>query len=320
MDPRPICSLLLLAGLLLHSLYTIDAVGLSVLPGPTVASGTPVTLSCSVSVSHNSTRRLTHVFRFTRYDTTVYTVTSTHAEARLRLDPARAADSGEYECHVEVKEKVRSSVGQKLTVTGLQTPVFQLSASVLYESEELVATCSAPQEKGALVFHFLQRWAGGAVSLIKQVMAPGNWSETRLVLRDAGDREMFCNYSIPMAPQAGSSNSSNTLQVLVKVKPAVPPHAGLFISPVMNVLPSTSVFEGEVVEVVCKVVNPPGPVDVYLTKDRKVLKRGEVGLSHRLTVGIADAGEYVCKAEYGAAQKETYQTIKGNSDKHRHRT
>ncbi|CAL8274905.1 unnamed protein product [Lota lota] len=47
-----------------------------------------------------------------------------------------------------------------------------------------------------------------------------------------------------------------------------------------------------------------------LPTDRKVLKRGEVGLSHRLTVGIADAGEYVCKAEYGAAQKETYQTIK----------
>ena len=78
----------------------------------------------------------------------------------------------------------------------------------------------------------------------------------------------------------------------------------------MNVLPSTSVFEGDVVEVVCKVVAPPGPVDVYLTKDRKVLKRGAVVLSHRLTVGATDAGEYVCKAEYGAAQKETYQSIR----------
>ena len=106
---------------------------------------------------------------------------------------------------------------------GLQTPVFTLSADEAYESEELVAICSAPQEKGALVFQFFQRPAGGTVSLLKQAFSVGNWSETRLVLREAGDRDMFCNYSIPMAPQAGSSNSSNMLHGVSKGTPPPPP-------------------------------------------------------------------------------------------------
>lgn len=93
-------------------------------------------------------------------------------------------------------------------------------------------------------------------------------------------------------------------------KPLLLSHAGLFISPTMNVLPSTSLFEGDVAEVVCTVVNPPGPVEVYLTKDGKVLKKGARVLNHRLTVRPADAGEYVCKAEYGATQKEAYKSIR----------
>ncbi|CAL8289374.1 unnamed protein product [Boreogadus saida] len=309
MDPRALGPLLLLAGLLLlsglcggvPSLYTIDAVGLSVLPGPSVPSGTPVTLTCSVSVSHDSARRLTHVFRFTRFDALVLAVNSTAGEARLRLLPARAADSGDYECQVEVMEKVRHSGGQRLTVTGLQTPVLSLSAAVVYEGGQLAASCSAPQEKGALVFQFFQRPFGGGASLLKHAISTGNRSEARLVLREVGDRDLFCNYSIPMAPAAGGSNSSNTLHVLVKA---------LFISPVMVVLPASSVFEGDVVEVVCRVVEPPGSVDVYLTKGRKVLKRSATVLHHRFTAAEGDGGEYVCKAEYGAAQKETYQTIR----------
>lgn len=83
----------------------------------------------------------------------------------------------------------------------------------------------------------------------------------------------------------------------------------------MNVLPSSTVFEGDVMEVVCKVVSPLKNIEVFLTKDRRILKQAPVSLSHRFTAQEGDSGELVCKAEWGNVQKETYQavTVKGKN-------
>lgn len=75
----------------------------------------------------------------------------------------------------------------------------------------------------------------------------------------------------------------------------------------MNVLPSSDVFEGDVIEVVCKVVSPLKNIEVYLTKDKRILKQAPISLLHRYTA--EESGELVCKAEWGNVQKETYQTI-----------
>lgn len=80
--------------------------------------------------------------------------------------------------------------------------------------------------------------------------------------------------------------------------------AGLNISPVMNVLPSRNVYEGDVMEVVCKLVDPPSNTEVFLTKDRRILKKAPVSLSYRFTALEGDSGELACKAEWGNAQKE----------------
>lgn len=83
----------------------------------------------------------------------------------------------------------------------------------------------------------------------------------------------------------------------------------LHISPVMNVLPSTEIFEGEIVEIICKVVNPPRNTEVFLTRDRRILKKAQTSLVHRLKGQDGDSGEYVCKAEWDSVQKETYKSI-----------
>ena len=85
--------------------------------------------------------------------------------------------------------------------------------------------------------------------------------------------------------------------------------AALNISPVMNVLPSTTVFEGDLLEVVCKVVNSLKNVEVFLTKGKTILKKAPVSLSHRFKAKEGDSGELTCKAELRNVQKETYQTI-----------
>lgn len=260
-----------------------------------------MTLHCQVSVSHNNISHLPHVFLLTRDDFPIHSSTTTEDSVVYELNPATAADSGNYKCRVTIKDKSQTSNTQALDVTGLQTPTLSLSNPTPYENEEFMATCSAPEEKGPFLFRFYQRFRNGEPQKIKQLRTTGNSSETTLALRHIGDCFLFCDYEISLDSGTRRSNSSEEIQVLVKV---------LHIIPVMNVLPNTEVFEGDIVEVICKVVGSPlKNMEVFLTKDRRILKQAATALSHQFTAKEGDSGEFVCKAEWNNVQKETYQTI-----------
>lgn len=98
--------------------YTIDTVRLAILPSSTVPSGNLVRISCQVRVSHGNIANLTHTFQLKRDDVLIHSSTTTDDTVVYELNPARAADSGNYECRVTVKDKNRSSYSQKLDVTG----------------------------------------------------------------------------------------------------------------------------------------------------------------------------------------------------------
>uniref|UniRef100_A0A8C6TLM5 Platelet endothelial cell adhesion molecule n=1 Tax=Neogobius melanostomus TaxID=47308 RepID=A0A8C6TLM5_9GOBI len=304
MEPGPPNWLLLFIGLLhfwpcarVQSSYIIDNVGLTILPSSTVESGTNVTLQCKASISWDTVSEPTYHFKFTKNDVMFNSSDSREDTARYELFPARAVDSGSYGCHVTVRDKSKSSLDTVFTVVGLQQPVLGLNKTDVFESEEVVAHCSAPSEKGSLIFYFHQRFRSGDTQEVKRAMSEGNSLETRLTLRHIGDSFLYCDYEVLLA---GRSNHSNEVQVSVK---------GMFITPVMNILPSPEVYEGDLIEVVCRVVGAHEDVYVFLIKDRKILKRMPVSLSHRFRPQEGDSGELVCKAEWKALQKETYQTI-----------
>lgn len=98
--------------------FIIDSVGLAILPSTTVQSGMPVSIACQVSVLHDNIPNLTHTFQIRRDDALIYSSTTKEDTVTYELSPARAADSGNYECRVTVKEKSRASFSQKLVVTG----------------------------------------------------------------------------------------------------------------------------------------------------------------------------------------------------------
>uniref|UniRef100_A0A4W5KW57 Platelet endothelial cell adhesion molecule n=1 Tax=Hucho hucho TaxID=62062 RepID=A0A4W5KW57_9TELE len=304
MDSPPLyLPLLLLTSLLTlwqgagaQSIFTIDSVTLKLDPRGEVDSGTFMDLNCEVSVSHDQSHPLTHSFNFLRDDVLVYSKNTTDPAVLHQLTPARAANSGTYKCQVIVQDKSKSSNTQRLTVTGLQTPVLQVTSQILFEGDEVAANCSAPDEYGSLLFHFYQDQ-----EKIKQVRATGNSVETRLELKHAGDKHLRCYFEITMVPDAGRSNNSNTVMVMVKE---------LFITPIMNILPGKDVIEGDLVKFFCRVVNPPPNVTVFLTKDKRVLKTASISLSHSLSVLEEHSGEYVCKANRGNVQKEAYESIK----------
>lgn len=219
---------------------------------------------------------------------------------------------------------------------GLQTPVLYLNNTTPYESEEFPATCSAPKEKGSLIFRFYQRFRSGEIQRIKQFASTGNSSETTLRLKPVGDSILYCDYEINLVSGSRRSNRSAEIHVIVRgdqiklccvmnkrsdsleaedmcADYSVAWFADLFISPIMNVLPSTDVYEGDPLEVFCKVVNPPKTVEVFLKKDKSILKQAQISLKHQFIAQDSDTGTFVCKAEWGNVQQETSQniTVKG---------
>jgi len=90
----------------------------------------------------------------------------------------------------------------------------------------------------------------------------------------------------------------------------------LNITPVMNILPSQTEFEGDVVEVICKVVAIPlKNIEVFLMKDERILKKAASALSHQFTAQEGGSGELVCKAQWGSVQKQNSKefTVKGKT-------
>lgn len=98
--------------------YIIDNVGLTIQPRSTVERGTPVLIGCQVSVSHSNIPDLEHQFQIMKDEVLIYSFNTTNSTVMFELNPARAADSGSYECRVTVKDKSKVSFSERLDVTG----------------------------------------------------------------------------------------------------------------------------------------------------------------------------------------------------------
>lgn len=103
------------------TVFIIDGVKLTIEPGRAVESGTPVTLRCQVSVSSQKgiSLSLRNTFKIIQNGITVYSNTTTKDTLLYELNPARAADSGGYECEVTVNDKTKNSAEEKLIITGM---------------------------------------------------------------------------------------------------------------------------------------------------------------------------------------------------------
>lgn len=75
--------------------------------------------------------------------------------------------------------------------------------------------CSAPEEKGNLIFRFYQQF-GGESQLIKQLSPREKSSETTLILGPVGDRLLYCDYEISLVSGSRRSNNSKEISVIVK--------------------------------------------------------------------------------------------------------
>ncbi|KAF4092679.1 hypothetical protein AMELA_G00023500 [Ameiurus melas] len=269
------------------SAFTIDWVKLTLLPGTTMERGSKLTLRCEVKVSHSSSQ-LMHTLKFLMDGTVIYSKNTSEAMVEYNLFPARASHSGLYECQVQIFKKEKSSKKQRLTVTGLQTPQLKVQPNIVTEGDEIMATCSAPEEIGGLYVYFYKN--GQELQVVR---SKDNSVTINVKVQESGNISLHCNYIPMLPPSAAQSNNSNTVSILLQE---------LEITPSIRIHPNV-VVEGDRVQILCNVSDySQSGIEVFLTKDT-VLHKDHQTFSHSFMVTANDSGEYVCKTERGNVQK-----------------
>ncbi|KAL7860281.1 hypothetical protein AOLI_G00166300 [Acnodon oligacanthus] len=270
----------------LQSALTIDWVKLTLLPNITVEHGTNVTLRCEAKVSH-SYSQLIHTFTFMLGNNVIYTKNSSEAVVERSLAPARASNSGKYKCNVKVRNKQQSSSSQKLTVEGLQIPQLKVEPDAVYEGDEIVATCSAPEETGSLIFYFYNN------DQEFPVPSTTNSVTTTIEVKDRVNY-LYCNYRLVMQFREVFSDNSNTVNVIVQ---------DYNITSSIRIRPDTNVVEGDRVYVSCNVSGyPQTDLEIFLIKNN-LLHHSRASFTHSFDTTVENSGKYVCKAEMGKVQK-----------------
>lgn len=99
---------------------------------------------------------------------------------------------------------------------GLQTPVLKINNTEPYANEKFTIRCSAPHEKGSLIFGFYQKFRTGEVRKLRQLGPTGNSWETTMALRLPGDSVLYCDYELNMVSGSWRSNRSAEIQMIVK--------------------------------------------------------------------------------------------------------
>lgn len=89
--------------------------------------------------------------------------------------------------------------------------MLKVTSDIVYEGEDIEATCSAPEETGSLIFFFYE-----GIQEVKQDRSNSNSVTTTVAMQKLEDNYLHCNYMVLMHPTAGFSNNSNTVKVFVR--------------------------------------------------------------------------------------------------------
>uniref|UniRef100_A0A671K7Y9 Platelet/endothelial cell adhesion molecule 1 n=1 Tax=Sinocyclocheilus anshuiensis TaxID=1608454 RepID=A0A671K7Y9_9TELE len=269
-----------------------EEVTLTVLPANNVESGTDVILRCETSVSQSLPQPLTYSFRLLQDDQVMYSKNISASVMERSLSSARVSNSGRYQCSVHIYDKHKTSNILSLSVTGLQIPMLNVKSDIMSEGEDIIATCSAPEETGSLIFNFYENDLD-----VKRVISSSNSVTTTLTTQKLTEIYLQCAYMVIMHPNAGLSNKSNMVKVIVRGNNLDA------ITPQISFSPKGNVVEGDRVQITCKVQYPPD-IELYLTKGNTVLHESHTTFTKSLVVRAEDSGDYVCKAEKGSVQKK----------------
>lgn len=89
--------------------------------------------------------------------------------------------------------------------------MMKVKSDILSEGEDIIGTCSAPEETGSLIFYFYENDLD-----VKRVVSSSNSVTTTLTTQKLTDIYLQCAYMVMMHSNAGLSKKSNMVKVIVR--------------------------------------------------------------------------------------------------------
>ncbi|XP_062244082.1 platelet endothelial cell adhesion molecule isoform X2 [Platichthys flesus] len=283
--------------------FTIQNIVLSIEPSTNVTRDTNVTVRCKAHVS-SGTGVLSREYTIYKDSQTVYTKTSSTSEDLLYpLPGARVSNTGKYKCKINIEGKEKTSEATKLTVTGLSKPVLHINKGVVNEEEEVTASCTAPGETGSIYFYFYEDSKEILDNLVNS-----NQLKAKFPLSSIGIHKLSCNYAVLIMPDSFKSEKSNSITVSVKE---------LSITPVLEILPQSKVYEGDQLSISCTIrtflnSSVSSLADLYLSHGTTLLSSGKTKVNHSMVALAEHPWDFECRLEKGNVAKVTKNRVTVN--------
>ncbi|KAM3921973.1 platelet endothelial cell adhesion molecule [Leptodactylus fuscus] len=273
----------------LASDFTINSIELKALPSTKLTNGDTLELKCVVMFAKTTDFVLNSTITFYMDEKVIYTTSSTNDQVSYIIQKARVSNTGNYKCKVSVDSRVKASDDIKIEVTGLSSPLLNVSKDEVSEGDEVTVRCEAPEETGSMVFKFYKISQKGEEE--KKKLTDRNHKEVNFLIKEGEEILTFkCKVKLIMKNEMFSESLSKTVTVIAQ-----------FSIPRIEVLPSLNFTEGKNMSVKCSVQigrNRSDDMKLTLQKDGHIIHSSTTNsLSYFQVATVDDRGNYTCKAE-----------------------
>ncbi|XP_041839653.1 platelet endothelial cell adhesion molecule isoform X3 [Melanotaenia boesemani] len=253
--------------------FTIASVTLSIEPQADVPRNTNVTIRCKAKVFILGSEALTRRYVIYKDNKIVNSKNTSSSEDYLyHLLNARVSNNGKYKCQINIDDQHMTSETEKLTVTGLSKPVLHLTKSAFIEGEEVLVSCSAPEETGSILVYFYDN-----SKEILEMQMNSHPAEAKISLMGPGIHEIHCSYTVHLMPDSVKSEESNRIPVTVRE---------FSITPVLEVSPKNNIYEGDPLTITCTIRNflpTSQSINLILSEGTRMLDHGGSSINHNMT-------------------------------------
>ncbi|XP_073516412.1 platelet endothelial cell adhesion molecule isoform X2 [Phyllobates terribilis] len=277
--------------------FTINSIELKALPSTKLNNGNTLQLKCEVGFAKTTDFTLNSTFTFYKEDDTISTIISTEDHASFVIQKVRVSNSGQFKCEVSVAGRIKTSDDVEIRVTGLSSPLINVSKDEVSEGDEVIVRCEAPEELSYKKFIFYKIHQKSEE--VKTKSTEKYHEEVKFMIKEGENILQFkCEVQLV---NIGESSPASAMKTVTVVAP--------FSVPRIEVLPSLNFTEGGNMSVKCTFQEGrrrSNDVKLTLQKDGHIVNSSTTStLTYHRVAMVEDMGNYTCKVESKRTSKSS---------------